>query len=374
MAEKKPAGPSLETTESLYEKALEKLQNDAYIVSDAYRIDNYNLAASMFEQVGDFEDAPALAEHCREMAALSEKEAEKKKYDDAVRRMNSAQTLDQQEKVLEQLRELGDYKDSPVLKKKMQDVVDKGYRKSAVKRGIILSLIAAFVIFMIVSWYTGIFKYAMGYVYLHSGSYSNAQAAFEKLNGFWKSEEMAIKAKKEALLNATKDDVIPFGNYKWKVLDREGSELLLIAASIGEDSDFRSVVFSEKDEKADWADSSLRAWLNGEVYENGFTSEERALMILQQVPGTVNETYKTKADGTQDYLTLLSAEDCPLYQDALDTLSLDYYLRTPGENETKQAYISGGSHEPLLFGCPKDTVMAVRPVIRVDLSDLAGEE
>ena len=55
-------------------------------------------------------------------------------------------------------------------------------------------------------------------------------------------------------------------------------------------------------------------------------------------------------------------------------MSLDYYLRTPGEDMTKQAYLSGGFHQVMPEGCTKDTVMAVRPVIRIDLGGLKGED
>ena len=148
--------------------------------------------------------------------------------------------------------------------------------------------------------------------------------------------------------------------------------MTMIAASIGKSSDFYSVVFS--DGGADWPESELRAWLNGEIYEQGFSDEEKGMMLLQQVSETVNEEFGTKTEGCEDYLTLLSAEECPLWQDALDTLSMDYYLRTPGEDASKEAYISGGSHKPMLFGCPKGTAMTVRPVIRIDISGLEKEE
>ena len=372
MAEKKKAGPSLETTESLYEKAVEKLESEPFIVSDSYRIDNYNLAADMFEQVGDYEDAPGLAKHCREMAVVSAREAERKKYDDAVRRMNSAVTLDQQEKVCEQFRELGDYKDSAELLAKTSRIVEKGRKKGAVKRFVILAVIAAAVIFLAVSWTTGLARYMMAMVYLKTGSYTNARAAFERLGDFLDSEELALEAKHESLIHAKEGSVVPFGSYKWKVLEKDGSVMTMIAASIGKSSDFYSVIFSA--DKAGWADSELRSWLNGEIYEEGFSDEEKAMMLLQQVPETVNEEFGTKAAGCEDYLTVLSAEECPRWQEALDTLSMDYYLRTPGEDETKEVFISGGSHKPMLFGCPKDTALAVRPVIRIDISGLEGEE
>ena len=374
MADNNSQEPSTETTESLYGKAVEKLESDPYIVSDSYRIDNFNLAASMFDQVEDYLDAPEKAALCREKAAEAALEAKEKQYRNALRRMEKANSTDKMEKVRKQLQELGDYKDAPKVLADVDAIVHKGRRKSAIKRGIVWTLILALVIFIIAGSATGFFKYMMGFVYMRAGAYTDAEAAFEKMGSFLDSETNAIVAREKAVAGAAVGDVIPFGHYRWRVLSIDGDEMLMIGASIGEDSNFYQVVFSEDDPAAGWADSSLRAWLNGEVYEEGFTDRERARILCQEVPETVNESCGTKEEGTKDYLTLLSAEDCEVYQEALQALSLDYYLRTPGEDASKQAYVSGGSREPMLFGCPKDTVMAVRPVIRIDLTGLEGRE
>lgn len=373
MADKKTEGPSTETTESLYEKAVEKMESDPYIVSDTYRLDNFKLAASMFEQVGDYLDASDKAEECRRLAKEAEEEALEKKYQNAVRRMEAARTTDQMEKVQAEFQELGDYKDSAAYCEKTSEAVRKGRRTSAVKRGIGLTVFAAVVIFIIAASVTGFFKYILGIIYLKADAYTNALETFEKMGDFLDSEAYALKAKEKAVLCAEEGDVVPFGSYKWKVLSKEEDQLLLIAASIGSDSVFYEVSFSD-DPSAGWADSDLRKWLNGEIWEEGFSEEEKELVLLQQVSATENEISGLREEGTGDHLTLLSAEECPLYQGALDTLSLDYYLRTPGEDASKQAYVSGGSHEPMLFGCPKDTIMAVRPVIRIDLAGMEGEE
>ena len=60
--------PIYESQESLYQKAVRKMQADRLIVQYAYKIDNYKLAAAMFDEVGDYMDAPALAKKCRELA------------------------------------------------------------------------------------------------------------------------------------------------------------------------------------------------------------------------------------------------------------------------------------------------------------------
>ena len=72
--------PIYESQESLYEKAVKKMNADKLIVQYAFKIDNYLKAAAMFDEVGDYLDAPEKAELCRELARKAEIEEKNSRY------------------------------------------------------------------------------------------------------------------------------------------------------------------------------------------------------------------------------------------------------------------------------------------------------
>ena len=54
-------------------------------------------------------------------------------------------------------------------------------------------------------------------------------------------------------------------------------------------------------------------------------------------------------------------------KEALSTMGLDFWLRTPGESMDRTVYYSGGFHTIRMAGCLSDSQpVAVRPVIRLD--------
>ena len=81
-AAKKPAAkkPVYESQESLYAKAVIKMNEDAVIVQHAYKAENYRRAAAMFELVGDYEDAAELAQQCYRLADETEEEERVLRY------------------------------------------------------------------------------------------------------------------------------------------------------------------------------------------------------------------------------------------------------------------------------------------------------
>ena len=147
----KPAAkkPITESQESLYQKAVKKMQAESLIVQYAYKIDNYNLAATMFEEVGDYLDAPELAEHCREMAEKTREESLVSGYEKALRKEKEATSRERWEKARSEFAALGDYRDAPEHVKKCQEVLDGMTRKALRKRGLIFGALAAVVILII---------------------------------------------------------------------------------------------------------------------------------------------------------------------------------------------------------------------------------
>ena len=365
--------PIYESQESLYQKAVRKMQADRLIVQYAYKIDNYKLAAAMFDEVGDYMDAPALAKKCRELAEAAGKEEREALYQKAQRQIGEGVLEDEDKckKLCTLLEGIGDYKDAPELLKKAQDSIANLQKKGKRKRYGIVGALAGVVVLAAVLFFSGIIRYAIGFGYLKTGHYAEAQATLEPMGKYLKAHEYAREARYSRLLKAKKDSVVSFGNYHWKILKKQNDVVTMIASDITEKSDFYKVPFDEDGKGTSWEDSSLRAWLNGEVYQNGFDDFERSCILARVSEPTVNETYETSWDEeTEDYLTLLSVEEASEYAKALATLGLNFWVRTPGAHKGTAVFISA-DHVLRDYGYPMtDADTAVRPVISVDLGAL----
>ncbi len=128
--------------------------------------------------------------------------------------------------------------------------------------------------------------------------------------------------------------VIQFGYYEqdnkpgngpepieWIVLDYKESEkkILLLSRYCLDSKQYND---NGKSEKVTWEECSLRAWLNGEFLDAGFSEEEKAAILTTRVDNSSLQAYKAYCqDGgknTQDRIFLLSFTEANKY------LQVDY--------------------------------------------------
>lgn len=374
MAEKKPAGSSekktvYETQESLYAKAMAKLAADELIIQPAYRISNLKAAAAMFDEVGDYLDAPSKADFCRKAMEEAKKQGVRTKYDAAVYRMECAETSGEWEHLAKEFGELGRYEDSEEKAAYCTGRANALERKRKVFLGTLAGIAALIVILAAVSYYSGFYRYVKGRVLLRAGSYISAEEIFESLPGFLDSDIFAERSMDAALARTKVGSDLKFGKYKWKVLERKDGAVRLIAADIGKDHIFYRMPFSDTQKEVTWKDSSLRSWLNSQVLEDIFTDRERTRLLLQTSDASANAEYGTAyPDPAEDYLTLLSVEEINsgIYAQSIDELGHDYWLRTPGHSLECAAFVTA-EHTVRGYGVPvTDEQMMVRPVILVE--------
>ena len=372
MADNKTVKPIYASQESLYEKAVQKMNADQVIIQHAYKIENYLIAASMFEEAGDYLDAPLLARQCRELAEQAGEDEKELKYERCLRRM-ADEDEEMYSRVLEELQSIAGYKDADKYIETCEALLKKTKKKKKRKHIITFSVLALIVAGIAAGSASGLFKYALGIAYFKTGSYANAQNTFKNLEGFLSADEYAERSKWERLKKAKTDDSVEFGDFKWKVLHVEDEVMKLMAIDVGSEHLFYQVPFNETPGDVTWKDCSLREWLNTEVYDEHFSDEEKALMLLQTSEPSKNEDYKTKyTEKTEDYLTILSVEESAEYMDAIETMGLDFWFRTPGNSLDTVCYISAPTHTMHTYGCPADHEgIAVRPIILVDRSRLS---
>ena len=162
----------------------------------------------------------------------------------------------------------------------------------------------------------------------------------------------------------------------WLVLAREENKLFVISFNIIE-----YMTFDEALSCYTWDGCSLRAWLNGEFVERAFTEEEKAIILLSDVPADANPKKYADAPGgaTVDQVFLLSVSEAEKYFDsgtARDCALTEYaashknplaqpawWLRTAGKTG-KTAYVTnmgGIRYEGMTIGT--GVPLGVRPAM-----------
>ena len=110
-------------------------------------------------------------------------------------------------------------------------------------------------------------------------------------------------------------EVIEFGGYTWRVLERQSGRTLVISEDILErrayrgNSDMRLIEL----ENTTWATSDIRKYLNGEFY-NSFSANDRSKIVQVTNKNPNNQWYGTAGGAdTNDYIFLLSLEEVVKY-------------------------------------------------------------
>lgn len=105
-------------------------------------------------------------------------------------------------------------------------------------------------------------------------------------------------------------DLVELGTYEgktltWRVLQISGNDLFLLSDQILTNQEYH-----ESYEDITWKDSTLRAWLNGEFFQETFTGEEQAGILPHLYENLDNPWYGTEGgEDTRDNICLLSLED-----------------------------------------------------------------
>ncbi|MDD2957075.1 MAG: DUF6273 domain-containing protein [Lachnospiraceae bacterium] len=375
-----------ETKEALYEKAVETLKACDDIIQYEYKVEMLNKTIAMLDEVGDYSDSAQLAGRCRSMIEEAGRENLASRHGKAKRRLESAVTLEEYQQAENEFSSLKDYSDSAGMaekcKKQIKSILNRRKRNRVIFALVVLAVAGGAVGIGV----TGTYRYGEGWLYEQAGDYKKAGQLYLGLNGFLDSEKRAqdCEAKVQAALavqeqaglsSAKTGDTLNYGNYKWKVLNREADKLYVIAVETNKYEELTNVQYHTEQTAVTWAASSLRQWLNGEFLQNGFTEEERARLVLMQDANGENEAYKTAGgEDTQDYVTLLSLSEAEAYREVLDTMKLDMWLRSPGSQPDTAAYVTAGS-SIIDYGCPvTQTGLYIRPVILIDCTGSAAEE
>ena len=360
MSEKKEKAHTMvyETQESLYEKALSKMNKDQLIVQYAYKVENYRKAAEMFREVGDYADAAELAMRCDELAQKAKEDEKQHRYDTAVYQKENAKSLKGYEKAAKLFEEIGDYKDSKNQADECGQRAEQIRKRKKVKKLGILSGALIVVVALIIFSRTDTFSYW-----------------FHKITGT-KIQDPRVAAVATSnneivsLDEANAGDEVEFGAHVWYVLSKEDNILKLVMFQAEKFEEFRHTPFNETQENTDWEHCTLRKWLNSEFLEKDFSEEERNKILEVTVENDSNAVYgTTSGNQTKDKVYLLSTAEVEKYNDTLKHIRMNIWLRTSGNSSDTAAFMSS-TNKVMYYGYPvTDTNFYTCPVINISLDD-----
>ena len=92
---------------------------------------------------------------------------------------------------------------------------------------------------------------------------------------------------------------------EWDVMRVSGERALLMSVKI-----IDQIQYARELENTSWKESNIRAWTNGEFYENSFSEDERSMILETEIANPGNNTYKTaSSSNTRDYIFIPSMND-----------------------------------------------------------------
>ena len=119
-------------------------------------------------------------------------------------------------------------------------------------------------------------------------------------------------------------DMIRFAGHAWRVLETTDGRLLILCNRVLENREFHSPY-----EETTWAESEIRAYLNGSFFDITFNAEEKTLIADTMLANDDNPWFGTSGGAdTTDKVFLLSLDELARYFDDSGQL-----LSRPGDDE-----------------------------------------
>jgi len=329
----KPAGKNQEPLkpEEAYDKAEQFLLADDKITDKSFRPDNFKTAAKYFKQAGDYKDAKKRVEECLKAAEEARAAYVDDYYVEAKKLMDQAKTPDHYETARREFVKVAGYKDADALAKQCEEKQEALYQKRAKRVRFKILLFAGAIALIIAFIKSPLWGRMMG------GRFSGNQSAEENIPDSEKHGNGNFFEPAEA----EPGDKVTFGLYDWRVLERDDDSLLLLMSGAEKHEETRGRAYNDTLEDTTWADCTLRAWLNGEFLENGFSEEERELILTQKNVNPDNKDYGTDGgEDTEDKVSLLTGDMYLQYLELIKTITMNFWIREPGYTQQNAQFVS----------------------------------
>ena len=373
----------------------QKEQKEADYQTACSKIDSRDPAAlhealRMLQGLSGYKDADRLARQCEERIDQQKKE---EIYQRAKRHMDGLGGESGYGKAMDLFGQIPGYRDSDILRRQCLDKIyeyQAEEQKPKISKGLIIGVLAGILLLIIIlaSRNHGVQKVppAVAPTATSLPAATNAPTMTPKPTSTPAEPKVG--------------DVITFGRYEqdefsgadpieWQVLTVENGRALLLSKYALEAKGIHNTRTDINWEKCD-----LRTWLNGTFYNTAFNTAEKAKIqevliknpeqyryLLQSLEGTGIDTrdkiFLLNIDEVQKYLPTNEARICAMtihaYEGAFVGKIKDYevfnwWLRTPGSEDSHHCMSVGQDGELGSIGSPVEISEGVRPALWLDLN------
>lgn len=356
-----------------YQKVLKLMQSIRCMAPYNDKVDMYIEAGKQFDELSNYKDSKELAGECYRLAKVTEGEIKEQVYKNATELKEQAKRADEYRLAAEEFRKIDGYLDANTLAAKCEESITRLEKKSGrnkLLRSAAVVLAVAAILFGMKNTHV---KYYLANVYQLTGSYNQAIKTYKKIEGFKDSKERMTECRYQKGLKAMAEDdyknakkafeaagdykdsdqkkvdmeklyiknseigdSINIGESKWKILDIQGNQALLL-----KDLALPGMAYNTNAGDVTWEQSTLRNWLNSEFLNENFTKAEKDNIILTTVSNPDNPLYGTDGgNDTQDYIFLFSIDEIEQYNELIPDLKSNSWLRSPGNQKSSAAFLS----------------------------------
>lgn len=356
-----------------YKKLKRMMKTTKTMAICSSRVEMYKYLAKQFDKLKDYKNSQELAEKCRKKAKKTKKLIKQQIYETAVNLKNTAERPEDYKLAAVEFRKLSGYLDAYELAAECELLAAILEKRLTVRRIAVLSILILLIISAFIFSRTPYAKYRLANMLAYTGSYDSAIKIYKKLGSFHDSDEKiseaqykkglrlmeegsykdALKAmeaageykdsqklkadiEKHIIKNSPVKSTVRLGKYDWLILEMDNSRALLMKKT-----SIAGIPYNDSLKEVTWEESSLRAWLNSDFYNDSFSAEEQKNIVPADLQNPANASNGTEAGrGTMDYIFILSIEEAQKYKDIMPESDHNIWLRSPGSSLNKAAFIS----------------------------------
>jgi len=354
----------LSKEENLYRSAVSLMEAVDCVKRFEREVSSLEDAAKKFDKLGNYKDSAERKEICIKAAQDAIDNGTEKTFEEAVLKLENAKSksdfVDAAED-FKRVRKFG-YK-----KQECNDnisICQKGIRKLETiavykRRGIVLCIIIIVVVVFVNTpfcplvqgmyyqskdeYYTAIdyYKksggilngngnmkecyYNLAQEFEEKGSYDKALLNYKLAQNKFDAYKKACGLEKKFIKEALPGTIVRYGEDEWILLDKAGSQALLLENGTG-----IKKCFDEKGNSI-WHESTLCQWLNTD-YINKFSEEEKSAMVIQ---GQLNIGKKKE----KELIFIIGKEQYEKYKDIIINQGKSYWLRDSGASSGSVYYV-----------------------------------
>jgi len=356
-----------------YKKLKRMMKTTKTMAICSSRVEMYKYLAKQFDKLKDYKNSQELAEKCRKKAKKTKKLIKQQIYESAVNLKNKAAKPEDYKLAAVEFRKLSGYLDADELAAECELLAARLEKRLTIRRIVLMSILVLLIISAIIFSRTPYARYRLANMLVYTGSYDSAIKIYKELGSFHDSDEKIREAQykkgirlmkeesyKEALKameaageykdsqklkadiekliikNSSVKSTVRLGKYDWLILDIVNNKALLMKKT-----SIAGIPYNDSLKEVTWEESTLRAWLNSDFYNNSFSSEERKNIVPADVENPANPSNAAEAGrSTRDYIFILSIEEALKYADIIPESDHNIWLRSPGSSSNKAAFIS----------------------------------